>query len=519
MKDELDMEKRKREEEEAAAKKARERELAEVRGKVDDALKDSRDLNVISPQKKVRRVRGNLTTAIEEAKRLNTPGADVQNGESRSKELEELLVKMPARDSKAAEALRAAIDDPAAVDDLREALDDCERYGFDEMDDQDNTVTLLHAKQSYAYRVAYDIGRAVLNLRQAATPKILLATRSWQPGAYANFMRKYLDKQPAVVLTRLREALGKCKELDYSTEEVEQGKTVLCDIAATQVQTMVRILRAKKVAASMKDVVRMLEAARDLSENSDYTELTTIGKRLMDAVDAAKRLGRGDAARVNDGTRRVKELQNHVKAMTKHRKSLQQAMLDKGNVEGLQDAIESCERCGLNIGNFAKRVEVARSLLELRRANNEPEKHSALTKCEKLLPLPDDIPKDINRRITKEIKHAIPLPKGWELCKHEDEHGNEFRYYANEATGAEQSHRPRELQPGWVEKHNEDKTECWYEREETGERRGMNERPDLSVQEEIDKFSSSTRRRLSDWAQGARNTVAVNTALAELENG
>ena len=65
MKDVLDMEKRKREEEEAAAKKARERELAEVRGKVDDALKDSRDLNVISPQKKVRRVHGNLTTAIE----------------------------------------------------------------------------------------------------------------------------------------------------------------------------------------------------------------------------------------------------------------------------------------------------------------------------------------------------------------------------------------------------------------------------------------------------------------------
>ena len=112
-----------------------------------------------------------MDTAIDEAKQLNTPRADVQDGESRSKELEELLVIMPARDSKAAEALRAAIDDPAAVDDLREALDDCERYGFDELDDQDNTVTLLHAKQSYAYRVAYDIGRAVLKLRQAATPK------------------------------------------------------------------------------------------------------------------------------------------------------------------------------------------------------------------------------------------------------------------------------------------------------------------------------------------------------------
>ena len=36
----------------------------------------------------------------------------------------------------------------------------------------------------------------------------------------------------------------------------------------------------------------MLEAARDLSENSDYTELTTIGKRLMDAVDALKKLGK-----------------------------------------------------------------------------------------------------------------------------------------------------------------------------------------------------------------------------------
>ena len=105
---------------------------------------DSRDLNVISPQKKVRRAREKLDTAIDEAKQLNTPRADVQDGESRSKELEELLVIMPARDSKAAEALRAAIDDPAAIDDLRKALNDCERYGFKEMEDQDNTVTLLH---------------------------------------------------------------------------------------------------------------------------------------------------------------------------------------------------------------------------------------------------------------------------------------------------------------------------------------------------------------------------------------
>ena len=124
---------------------------------------------------------------------------------------------------------------------------------------------------------------------------------------------------------------------------------------------------------------------------------------------------------------------------------------------------------------------------------------------------------ETHAEFTEEIEHAIPLPKGWELCKHEDEDGNEFRYYANEATGAEQSHRPRELQPGWVEKHNEDKTECWYEREETGERRGMNERPDLSVQEEIDKLISNTQRRLS--VRAGRDRVAVNTALAEHQDG
>ena len=52
-------------------------------------------------------------------------------------------------------------------------------------------------------------------------------------------------------------------------------------------------------------------------------------------------------------------------------------MLEEGNVEGLQEAIESCERCGLNIGNFAKRVEVAGALLELRRAKYKPEPRPA----------------------------------------------------------------------------------------------------------------------------------------------
>ena len=215
-------------------------------------MKDSIDLNVISPQKKVRRASENLATAINEAKRLNTPRADVQDGESRSKKLEQLL-EMPGTQKGGGASY--AIDDPAAIEDLKEALYDCELYGFNEMDDNDNTVTLRQAKQSYAYRVAYDIGRAVLDLRSCDTAapghgRERLLNR--QPGEYCEFMRKYLDKQPAVVLTRLREALGKCKELGYSAEEVEQEDRS-CDSAATQVQTMVRILRAKKVAASAKE--------------------------------------------------------------------------------------------------------------------------------------------------------------------------------------------------------------------------------------------------------------------------
>jgi hypothetical protein len=243
--------------------------------------------------------------------------------------------------------------------------------------------------------------------------------------------------------------------------------------------------------------------------------MMTIGKRLVDATAVAKKLGWSDAPRVKDGTRRFKELQNHVKAMRKHRELLQQAILDKGNVDRLREAIEKCERCGLDIGNFTKRVEVARALLELRQGKEKPT-HDALAKCKKLLPLPDDIPKEINRQFATEIAHAIPLPQGWEYCKYEDEHGKEFRYYANEATEAEQSPRPRELQPGWVEKHNEDKTEHWYEHEQTGERRDVNQRPDISLQEAIDVlFSSRIRGRLSEWKQGARNNVVVNAELAE----
>ena len=85
------------------------------------------------------------------------------------------------------------------------------------------------------------------------------------------------------------------------------------------------------------------------------------------------------------------------------------------------------------------------------------------TKCEKLLPLPDDIPKT-SIAGSPEIEHAIPYRKAGSCANTRMSMATSF---GTTQTKAERNNpRPRELQPG-CGKHNEDKTECWYEHEET----------------------------------------------------
>ena len=238
--------------------------------KVDDALERVRTLNRASPQKKLKMANEMLSKAVDEAKQLSevSPRVDgvVYKGESKLEEIQRLLEKMPGRDTNTTKALCEAIDEPGNIDGLRQALNDCKLYGLNEVDDHEHTVTMQQAQRTCVYRVACDIAGALLDLRQGAKSK-----RTAQ----------------------LRIALAKCEELDYSTEEVEESRTSFRDAAAMRVLAVVRIASAKKVAekvrAVMEDITQLLHAAREFSEDSNYTEIMTTGKRLADAIAVAKR--------------------------------------------------------------------------------------------------------------------------------------------------------------------------------------------------------------------------------------